>query len=104
MVLFWGVRDASAFHGLDDLAGWMRTDPRLHCILASESSTAGGPSLPGIAVVGGTAADAIRSSTIDLAGRDAYVAGPPAMMRAVLDALEARGIARGRIAVDAFGA
>jgi CDP-4-dehydro-6-deoxyglucose reductase len=104
LVLFWGARDARAFHALDDLAAWMRTDTRLRCILASEGGTAGGPSLPGITAVAGTVADAIRASAMDLAGRDAYVAGPPAMMRAVLDALATRGIERARIAVDAFGA
>ena len=36
LVLFWGARDARAFHALDDLAAWMRTDARLRCILASE--------------------------------------------------------------------
>ena len=55
-------------------------------------------------MVAGTVADAIRASAIDLSGRDAYVAGPPAMMRAVLDALAARGLERARIAIDAFGA
>ena len=104
MILFWGVRDASAFHALDDIAVWMHTDPRLRCILASEAGTAGVRSRPGVEMVEGTVAAAVRSSAIDLTGRDAYIAGPPTMVRAVLGALAARGVEGSRIVVDAFGA
>ena len=104
MVLFWGVRDASAFYALDDIAAWMQTNHRLRCVLASEDGTAGVRSIPRVAIVEGTVDVAVRNSALDLTGRDSYVAGPPVMVRAVIEALQARGVEASRIIVDAFGA
>jgi CDP-4-dehydro-6-deoxyglucose reductase len=55
-------------------------------------------------VIAGNVASAMQESKLQLAGRDAYIAGPPAMIRAVLEVLHGIGISGERIHVDSFGA
>jgi CDP-4-dehydro-6-deoxyglucose reductase len=104
MVLFWGVGDARDFYALDKIEGWNREDHNLRIVLAAERGLGAFEMPPGVAVVAGNLANAVRESNLPLAGRDAYVAGPPAMIRAVLEVLHGIGLGRERIHVDSFGA
>lgn len=105
MVLIWGMRAAAQFYGLDDLAAIMRQAPGLRVILAAE---AGRVPLPaGMQLVQGTAVDALASRDQvggDLvAGRDIYVAGPPMLLRGLVDHLGKAGVDAARLHVDSFG-
>jgi CDP-4-dehydro-6-deoxyglucose reductase/ferredoxin-NAD(P)+ reductase (naphthalene dioxygenase ferredoxin-specific) len=50
----------------------------------------------------GFLADALSADLADLDGWKAYLAGPPAMVESCVDALAARGMARGDCHADAF--
>ncbi|MCP9443609.1 MAG: FAD-binding oxidoreductase [Nitrospira sp.] len=103
LLLFWGVASAPDFYELDQLRSWKRQDPFFRYILAVERRDPD-PSLivKEEPVVIGFVSDAVRRSVFEFDGRDAYVAGPPEMITAVADALQARGIPRERILVDSF--
>lgn len=58
---------------------------------------------PGITTVTGTVVDALRAARLAISDRDAYVAGPPKMLTAVVAHLRAAGIRAEDIRVDAFG-
>ena len=103
MLLVWGVADLRDLYGLDLLEGWNWQDTRLRIVLAAERGLGAFTTPAGIAVVEGRVADALRASGAPLGGRDAYVAGPPAMIRSVLDVLHGAGIPPDRIHVDSFG-
>lgn len=103
MVLFWGAATLEGFYELDEIADWSRRDDGFSCVLAVERGPL--PVVQGerIKAVHGWLTDAIRDATAVLAGRDAYVAGPPAMMPAVTAALRSLGVEHDRILVDSFG-
>jgi len=104
MLLFWGAGDLRDFYGLDWIEGWNWQDSRLRIVLAAERGLDAVSTPAGIAVVEGTVAEALRKSKLPIAGRDAYVAGPPAMIRAALDVLNEAGLSAAQIHVDSFGA
>jgi CDP-4-dehydro-6-deoxyglucose reductase len=104
MLLFWGAAELRDFYALDLIEGWNVRDDKMRIVLAAERGK-GAFSIPaGIEVVEGTVADALRAGGASIAGRDAYVAGPPAMIRAVLEVLHGAGVPADRIHVDSFGA
>lgn len=104
MLLFWGVGNMDDFYALDVLEGWNRQDGNLRITLAAESGLGGSSTPAGIPIVKGRVAKAMQASSVPIAGHDAYVAGPPAMIRAVLDVLHSAGVTPDRIYVDSFGA
>ena len=104
MLLFWGAADLRDLYGLDWIEGWNWQDRRLRIVLAVERRRDAFSTPAGIDVVEGNVADALRRTRLPIAGRDAYVAGPPTMIRAVLDALHDAGVAAGQVHVDSFGA
>jgi CDP-4-dehydro-6-deoxyglucose reductase len=104
MLLFWGVVDVRDFYALDRIEGWNWQDTNLRIVLAAEHAIGAFATPPGIDVVEGNVAKALRNSKWPIARRDAYVAGPPAMIRAVLDMLHRAGLTADRIHTDSFRA
>jgi CDP-4-dehydro-6-deoxyglucose reductase len=103
IVLFWGVSSAEDLYELDEIGGWAAQDANLHCILAVERGPLPVVLPPKIRADAGKLADVVAASGESLGGRDVYVAGPPAMIPAVLDALTKLGVQRERTLVDSFG-
>jgi CDP-4-dehydro-6-deoxyglucose reductase len=105
MVLVWGMRAAAQFYGLEDLAAIMVQTPGLRVILAAEEGNV--PLPAGMQLVQGTAVDALASRYQvggDLvAGRDIYAAGPPMLLRGLMDHFGKVGIDAARLHVDSFG-
>ena len=103
MVLVWGAGDARDFYALDTLEAWNLSDRKLRIILAAQRGFEAYTLPIGVTTVTGTIIDALRTPGLALAGRDAYIAGPPAMMSTVIDSLRHQGIPAEHIAVDSFG-
>lgn len=103
MVLAWGVTDASDFYELDLITAWLDRNPNLDVILAATTWPAGVAVPARATAVTGFVSDALRQSGPDLAGYDAYAAGPAAAIVASVAALRDRGVAAERIHVDSFG-
>ena len=103
MVLVWGAGDARDYYALDTLEAWSRSDRKLRILLAAPHGFETFAAPAGITPVTGSVADALRTPGLDLAARDAYVAGPPAMIPAVVAVLRQQGIPDEHIAVDSFG-
>jgi CDP-4-dehydro-6-deoxyglucose reductase len=102
MVVFWGVTASEDFYALESLEEWLRKDPNLRATLVARRFD--GVRLPdGAATVEGRVSDAVASSRLDLAGHDAYVAGPRHTVVDVVAALRQRGVQPDRIFVDSFG-
>ncbi|MGA8033631.1 MAG: FAD-binding oxidoreductase [Casimicrobiaceae bacterium] len=104
MLLVWGMADLGDFYALDLLESWNWQDTRSRIVLAAEHGIGAVSTPAGIAVVEGRVADALRGIGSAVADRDAYVAGPPAMIRSVLDVLHGAGLRADEIHVDSFGA
>jgi CDP-4-dehydro-6-deoxyglucose reductase len=104
MLLFWGVGDTRDFYALDRIEAWNRQDSNLRIVLAAERGSGTFAMPAGVPVVAGNVAKAMQESNVSIAGRDAYIAGPPVMIRAVLEVLHGVGISGERIHVDSFGA
>jgi CDP-4-dehydro-6-deoxyglucose reductase len=104
MLVFWGAADLRDFYALDVLEGWNRQDGNLRITLAAEHGLGASSTPAGIPIVKGRVAKALQESSVPIAGHDVYVAGPPAMIRAVLDVLHGAGVSPDRIHVDSFGA
>jgi CDP-4-dehydro-6-deoxyglucose reductase len=101
--LFWGVTRPSDFYALDELRSWRDVAPGLRVVLtARESSSAFAPP-PGIVFEQGAVYEALSRHADELAGRDAYVAGPTSTLTEVLSVLRSSGLPRERIRVDSFG-
>jgi CDP-4-dehydro-6-deoxyglucose reductase len=103
IVLFWGVGGRDDLYELAELDAWTQRNHRLRCILAIEH----GP-LPeilpgGVEALSGNLAHVISTAGLKLTSRDAYVAGPPAMIPAVIEALRQQGVAAEHVFVDSFG-
>jgi CDP-4-dehydro-6-deoxyglucose reductase len=103
MVLIWGAGDARDFYALDTIDAWDLADKKLRVVLAAQRGFDTYTLPVGIDTVTGSIIDALRVPGLDIAARDAYVAGPPGMLDAVIGELRATGIANGNIHVDAFG-
>lgn len=105
MVLIWGMRLATQFYALDDLAAISKKAPGLRVILAAEAGTV--PLPEGMQLVQGTVLDALAMPDQvggDLtAGRDIYAAGPPMLLRGLVDHCGKIGVGAARLHVDSFG-
>lgn len=101
MVLIWGMRTAAQFYALDDLAAIMAQAPGLQVILAAEEGTLARPA--GMQLVQGTAVDALASAPDLIGTRDIYAAGPPMLLRGLVDHLANAGVDPARLHVDSFG-
>lgn len=102
IALFWGVAHSGDFYQLERIAAWRRSASALSCTLAAAELAPGFVPPAGCDLVRGRVDVAVRKSDRVLASRDAYVAGPPAMMRPVMRALAERGIASEQIRSDAY--
>ncbi len=98
--LFWGAGVREDLYELDILGRWTQPKVRVTCTLAVDHGPLPEALPAGVSAISGSVAQAIGAS---LAGYDGYVAGPPAMMSSVVDALAAAGIERDRIRIDSFG-
>ena len=100
MVLVWGMRNVAQFYGLADLAAIMTKAPGLRVILAAEEGTV---SLPAdMRLVKGTAIEALAAGDL-MVGRDIYAAGPPMLLRGLVDHVVRAGGNPARLHVDSFG-
>jgi CDP-4-dehydro-6-deoxyglucose reductase len=105
MLLVWGAASLRDLYAMDRIESWSRRHPcGLRIVLAAERDTRAFVVPVGVTVVEGNVTDALRASPAPIAGRDAYVAGPQPMIRAVLDVLHGAGLQPEQIHVDAFGA
>lgn len=100
--LVWGNSNPDDFYDLDAIAGWLRTHPALNVVLAVEHAVPPLSPPPGVKTVTGRVDQAL-ASLAGLAGHDAYLAGPPAMLTGAVAALEQAGVPRARTRVDSFG-
>ncbi len=103
MILFWGAGTRDGLYEIDEVADWTRRDERFWCVLAVDRGELLDVDALRVRTVTGSLAAAIAETNTSLAGRDAYIAGPPAMMPAVTAALRTRGMDPQRITVDSFG-
>jgi CDP-4-dehydro-6-deoxyglucose reductase len=101
--LFWGAAAREDLYELDVLSGWARRNTAFRCTLAIDHGPLPAAPVAGVTTISGSIAQAIAHSAVDLSGFDAYVAGPPAMMPSVTEALVAAGLDRQRVRVDSFG-
>jgi CDP-4-dehydro-6-deoxyglucose reductase len=104
MLLFWGAATSEGFYELDLIAEWTRRDEKFSCVLTIERGPLIKATGERIEVVSGWLGDAVERGATPLTECDAYVAGPPAMMPSVFEALRRKGINQDRIFVDSFGA
>jgi CDP-4-dehydro-6-deoxyglucose reductase len=100
MVLIWGMRAAAQFYGLDDLGAIMAQAPGLRVILAAEEGSV--PLHAGMQLVQGTVLDALAGDDL-VADRDIYAAGPPMLLRGLVDHCAKAGVDPARLHVDSFG-
>jgi CDP-4-dehydro-6-deoxyglucose reductase len=103
IVLFWGTTDATDFYGLEALARWKQADPSFNAVLVARTIPSTFVPPAGLVVEPGTVYEAIERTTLNLAGRDAYVAGPRKTTSLAVAALRARGVSSDKIKVDAYG-
>jgi len=101
--LIWGAGRREDLYELDILAAWAQHEARVHCTLAVDHGPLPDGLPAGILAVSGSVAQAISTSGVNLAGYDGYIAGPPAMMSSVVEALVFAGVDRERVRVDSFG-
>ena len=103
MVLLWGMRRNADFYALDALRDLLALAPGLRVRLVAEQPDGVAPGSARLALETGTGLDALGRDPAVLTGRDLYIAGPPAMLRGLTQALNARGIDSRRLHVDSFG-
>lgn len=101
--LIWGAGVREDLYEMDILAAWAKRGAKVHCTLAVDHGPLPRDLPPGVLAVSGSIAQAIASGGGGLAEFDGYVAGPPAMMSSVLEALTHAGIDREHVCVDSFG-
>jgi len=101
--LLWGVSRSDDLYELDMLAAWAQRSPGFHSMIAIDHGPLPDGLPNGVEAVAGNVAQAIAPDGAKLSGHDAYIAGPPAMMSSVMEALMRAGIAGDRIRVDSFG-
>jgi CDP-4-dehydro-6-deoxyglucose reductase len=101
--LVWGVNILEDLYELDMIGSWAQSDVKVHCILAVDHGPLPEGLSAGVLALSGSVVQAIAASGANLAGYDGYVAGPPAMMSLVVDALVLAGMERERVRIDSFG-
>lgn len=103
MQLFWGVRNLHDCYALGLLVGWAEKYPSLYLMLAVEDDDRAMQIPHGVNIYSGQVTQALSQSTRPIVGHDAYVAGPPAMIAAVVDVLREAGIVGEHVVTDSFG-
>jgi CDP-4-dehydro-6-deoxyglucose reductase len=101
--LVWGVSVREDLYELDLLAAWAGRRANVQCTVAVDRGPLPEGLPPDVVSVSGSIAQAIAGMGASLAGFDGYVAGPPAMMSSVMEALTQAGIDRERVRMDSFG-
>jgi CDP-4-dehydro-6-deoxyglucose reductase len=101
--LIWGAGTREDIYELEIIGAWAEGGAKVHCTVAVDHGPLPENLPPEILAVPGSLAQAIASSGAPLAGFDGYIAGPPAMMASVMEALARAGIDRERVRVDSFG-
>jgi CDP-4-dehydro-6-deoxyglucose reductase len=101
--LFWGVTSSADFYDLDEMAGWLTTDPNLRCTLVARHFDEGFERPERAVTLVGRVSDAVAASGLDLSAYDAYVAGPRHTVVDCAAALRKRGVPTERIFVDSYG-
>lgn len=94
--LYFGVRQERDLYLVEHFESLTRRHGNLRFVPVLSESQGDGPYRQGL--VG----DAVIEDLSDLAGFKAYLAGPPAMVRAVVAQLSARGLGRGDIHTDPY--
>lgn len=104
MVLFWGMRHSADFYALDTLRSLIARVPGLRVRLVAEQVD--GEACDGERLVfeTGTVLAALTRNPARLTGRAVYIAGPPAMLRGLAQALMQLGVDSQRLHIDPFGA
>jgi CDP-4-dehydro-6-deoxyglucose reductase len=103
MVLLWGMRRSADFYALDALRGLLAQAPGLRVRLVAEQPDGSATGSERLAFENGTVLDALARDPGVLTGRDLYIAGPPAMLRGLTQALNAGGFDSRRLHIDSFG-
>jgi CDP-4-dehydro-6-deoxyglucose reductase/ferredoxin-NAD(P)+ reductase (naphthalene dioxygenase ferredoxin-specific) len=95
--LYFGVREARDVYGEAELRDWAAVHPelRVHVVLSESDPAAAGHR-------SGMVTDAVRADFGAMAGFNAYLAGPPAMVDAAVELLREKGVAARDIHADAF--
>ena len=101
--LFWGAGGREDLYELDILGAWTQRGSDIQCTVAVDRGPLPEAMPAGVQAVSGSVAQAIVASAVKLTGYDGYVAGSPAMMSSVVDALATAGVERDRIRIDSFG-
>ncbi|MDA8074610.1 MAG: FAD-binding oxidoreductase [Actinomycetota bacterium] len=104
MVLFWGATSSDDFYELDHLAELAGAAAELSVTLVARRYTPGFSAPSEVVTELGRVSDAVASSGLDLAGFDAYVAGPRLTVVDCVAALGGLGIDPSRVFVDSYGA
>ena len=102
MVLFWGATSSEDFYELDHLGELVARAPGLSATLVARRFLPGFEAPAGVATALGRVSDAVAGSGLDLAGFDAYVAGPRLTVADCITALSGRGVDRERIFADSY--
>jgi len=103
MLLFWGVTDTDDFYDLEELTAWAASDPHFRATLTARHDSLGFHAPVGVKFHMGTVYQALAESGLDLVSRDAYVAGPPKTVAAVVEALLKKGVTLEHVLVDSYG-
>jgi CDP-4-dehydro-6-deoxyglucose reductase len=103
MHLFWGATTSADFYDLDPIAVWLQTDANLRITLVARSFDADFVAPSGARTEVGRVSDAIAASGLDLAGWDAYVAGPRVTVADSIAGLRTCGLPAEHIFADSYG-
>lgn len=103
MVLSWGATSSDDFYELDNLAELLTSAPNLSVTLVARRYGPGFAAPQGVTIESGRVSDAVAASGLDLAGFDAYIAGPRLTVVDCATAVTSRGIDPARIFVDSYG-
>jgi len=103
MLLFWGVGARQDLYEMDVLTAWAQNDTGMRITVAVSHGSLPERLPERIKAISGDLAQAISSSGTEFFGHDVYVAGPPAMMPNVVEALSGQGVDRDHIRIDSFG-
>lgn len=104
MLLLWGMRRSADFYAVDDLRKLLAQASGLRVRLVAEEVEGAAQSGERLSFEAGSVVQALERDPAALAGRDLYIAGPPAMLRGLTQSLSAQGIDSRRLHIDSFGA
>ena len=102
MILIWGMKQSQDFYALDELLPLLEQAPRMRITLAAEAGPSPIQAQDRLSFLQGNLVDVIAQNPALLSNRDIYASGPPAMLRALIQDLDHRRVAKERIHVDSF--